>query len=65
MDFSFAYRLAIPAYRIGLSRRIEAEQWDAVQAGLDKLPTAKAAFGTQSRGTAKPWIRWRSCEQSP
>jgi len=57
MDFSFAYRLALPAYRIGLSRRIGAEQWDAVQAGLDKLPTVKAAFGTQSRGTAKQWIR--------
>ncbi len=44
------------------SRQIKAEQWDAVQACLDKQPTAKAALGTQAQGTAKPWIRRRSYE---
>ena len=35
-----------------LSRRIEAEEGDAFQAGLEKRPIPEAALGTQSQGTA-------------
>jgi hypothetical protein len=45
-----------------LSRRIEAEQRDAVRACLDKRPVAEAALGPEAQGTAKPWIRRRSHE---
>ncbi len=48
----------------GPSRWIEAKEGDAVQACLDKQPIAKAAIGTQSQGTAKPWIRRRSCKRA-
>ncbi len=48
-------------FTYSLSRRIEAEGGDAFQACLEKQPCPKAALGTQSRGTAKPWIRRRTC----
>ena len=59
---SFPYRFALYAYRIGLSRRIEAEGGDPFQACLEERSIPKANLGTQFQGTAKPWIRWRSHE---
>jgi hypothetical protein len=43
---SIACRFAYHACLASPSRQIEAEQRDAVQAGLDKQPIAKAALGT-------------------
>jgi hypothetical protein len=46
------------------SRQIEAEQWDAVQAGLDKQPTEKAALGTKYQGRACPPGRGEAVDQA-